>query len=382
MAPEPHAKEPVMQECITWVGIDAHAKSLQFAMREGGAWQEWQIANESKAIRRIAKKLVRQAPGEVRCCYEAGPTGYALKRELETAAPELVCEVIAPSLIPLKSGDRIKTDRRDARKLAEYLEAGLLTEVHPPTEQQEAVRDLTRCRRAMKGDLMRARHRLSKFLLRRGVRYSAGKKAWTQAYQKWLGTLEFAGINKVVFEQYLLAVEQLMERIAHIDCEVKGVSESEPYREVVGWLRCFRGVDMVAALTLIAEVHDFRRFDSPAQLMSYLGLTPSEYSSGESRRQGGITKTGNTHARRVLVEVSWHYRHRAAVGKALRERRSGKPPWAIATADKAQLRLCRRYQRLVARGKPSQKAVVAVARELVGFIWAVMRQGQRAAIAT
>jgi len=370
-----------MQECITWVGIDAHAKSLQFAMREGGAWREWQIANESKAIRRIAKKLVRQAPGEVRCCYEAGPTGYALKRELEAAAPELVCEVIAPSLIPVKSGDRIKTDRRDARKLAEYLEAGLLTVVHPPTAQEEAVRDLTRCRRAMKGDQMRARHRLSKFLLRRGVRYSAGKKAWTQAYHKWLGTLDFAGIDKVVFDQYLLAVEQLMERIAHIDRQMTEVSESEPYCEMVGWLRCFRGIDTVAALTLIAEVHDFRRFDSPGQLMSYLGLTPSEYSSGESRRQGGITKTGNTHARRILVEVSWHYRHRAGVGKGLRERRDGQPRWAIATADKAQLRLSRRYQRLVARGKPGQKAVIAVARELVGFIWAVMRGGQRVAIA-
>jgi transposase len=367
-----------MQEAITWVGIDAHKKLLQFAVMQDGQWQQWEVANESKAIRRVARKLVRQAPGEVRCCYEAGPTGYALKRELEAAAPKLVCEVIAPSLIPVKSGERVKTDRRDARKLVQYLAAGLLTEVHPPTQAEESVRDLTRCRRAMKSELMRARHRLSKLLLRRAIHYSAGKKAWTQAYHKWLSTLRFElAEDQFVFEQYLLAVEQVMERIAHIDLELQRVSETESYRTKVGWLRCFRGIDTVAALTLLAEVHDFRRFDSPLQLMSYLGLTPSEHSSGESRRQGAITKTGNTHARRVLVQVSWHYRHRAGVGKGLSARRVGQPPWAVVTADKAQQRLCRRYQRLVARGKPSQKAVIAVARELTGFIWAVMREGEQ-----
>jgi transposase len=365
-----------MDEPITWVGVDAHKKSLQFAVLTGEQWQEWEIANESKAIRRTARKIVRQAPGEVRCCYEAGPTGYALMREMEAAAPELVCEVVAPSLIPVKSGERVKTDRRDARKLAQYLSAGLLTEVHAPTEQDEAARDLTRCRRAMKSDLMRARHRLSKLLLRRGIHYSAGKKAWTQLYHKWLKTLRFEhSVDQVVFDQYLLAIEQLVERIEHIDRELKVVSESEPYREAVGWLRCFRGIDTVAAMTLLSEIHDFRRFESPLHLMSYLGLTPSEHSSGQSKRQGAITKTGNTYARRLLVEISWHYRHRAGVGKALAERRAGQPPWAIVTADKAQLRLCRRYQRLVARGKPPQKAAIAVARELVGFIWAVMREG-------
>ena len=365
-----------MEECITWVGIDAHKKSLHFAVLEGEKWQQWEVPNETKAIRRIARKLVRKAPSEVRCCYEAGPTGYALKREMEAAAPELICEVIAPSLIPTKSGDRVKTDRRDARKLAQYLAAGLLTEVHPPSLEEEAARDMTRCRRAMKGDLMRARHRLSKLLLRRGIHYVQGKKAWTQDYHRWLGTLKFElSADKFVFEQYLLAIEQLTERIEHLDSKLKELSESEAYREAVGWLRCFRGIDTTAAMTLITEIHDFRRFDSPRQLMSYLGLTPSESSSGESKRQGGITKTGNTHARRILTEVSWHYRHRAAVGKGLRARRDGQPPWAIAIADKAQLRLCSRYRRLVAREKPSQKAVIAVARELIGFIWAVMREG-------
>jgi len=367
-----------MEEVITWVGIDAHKKSLQFAVLKGGEFQQqFEIRNEAKAVRRVARKLIRQADGEVRCCYEAGPTGYALKRELEAAAPELVCEVIAPSLIPVKSGERIKTDRRDARKLAEYLSAGLLTQVHPPSEHEESVRDLTRCRRALKTDLLRARHRLSKLLLRRGIRYTAGKMAWTKKHQQWLGTLRFEhSVDQVVFDQYRLGIEQLLERIAHVDIELKRVSESEPYRDAVGRLRCFRGIDVVAAMTLVSEIHDFRRFDSPLQLMSYLGLTPGEHSSGESRRQGGITKTGNTHARRLLVEISWHYRHRASVGKGLRERRVGQPASAIATADKAQHRLCRRYQRLIERGKPSQKATVAVARELVGFIWAVMRESE------
>jgi transposase len=360
------------------VGIDAHKKSLQFAIFEAGKFREFEIANESKAIRRVARKLVKQAPGEVRCCYEAGPTGYALMRELEAAAPELVCEVIAPSLIPVKSGERVKTDRRDARKLAKYFEAGLLTEVHPPSREDESARDLTRCRRALKGDLMRARHRLSKWLLRRGVHYTQGKKQWTGMHHKWLRGLRFDhSVDQVVFDQYLLAIEQLLERLEHIDTELKKLSESDRYREPIGWLRCFRGIDTVAAMTILTEVHDFRRFDSPLQLMSYLGLTPSEHSSGESKRQGGITKTGNTYARRVLVEVCWHYRHRAGVGAGLRARRDGQPAWAIATADKAQQRLCKRYQSMLARGKPPQKAVVAIARELVGFIWGVMHEGEQ-----
>lgn len=365
-----------MEQSITWVGIDAHKKSLQFAVKCGEKWQEFEIANELKAIKRVARKLVKQAPGEIRCCYEAGPTGYSLKRELEAAAPELVCEVIAPSLIPVKSGERVKTDRRDARKLAQYLEAGLLTEVHPPSEEDEALRDLTRCRGAMKADLVRARHRLSKLLLRHGVRYTAGKKAWTGMYHKWLKTVRFEmRADQFVFDQYLLAIEQLQERIEHIEAELTRISQEDAYREPVGWLRCFKGVNTIAAITLLAEIHDFRRFESPRQLMSYLGLTPSERSSGESRKQGPITKTGNTHARRMLVEICWHYRHRISVGKGLRERREGQPPWAIAIADKAQLRLSSRYQRLVNQGKPTQKAAIAIARELVGFIWAVMREG-------
>jgi transposase len=366
-----------MVEAITWVGIDAHKKRLSFCVVRDSQRQEYEVPNEAAAVRRIARKLTRQASGEVRCCYEAGPCGYALKREMESAAPDLICEVVAPSLIPVKSGDRVKTDKRDARKLAQYLAAGLLTEVTPPSEEQEGVRDLTRCRRALKGDLMRSRHRLSKLLLRRGIRYTAGKKAWTTTYHKWLQGLRFDNsVDQIVLDQYRLGIEQLTERIAHVDAELQKVSQQDAYRDAVGWLRCFRGIDTVAAMTILAEVHDFQRFRTPLQLMAYLGLTPSENSSGDGDpKRGPITKTGNTHARRVLVEVSWHYRHRAGVGKKLAERRRGQPSWAIATADKAQLRLTRRYQRMVARGKPPQKAVVAVARELVGFIWATVLQG-------
>jgi len=365
-----------MVEAITWVGIDAHKKRLQFCVVHGREQQEFEVLNEPKTIGRVARKLTRQAPGEVRCCYEAGPCGYALKRQMESAAPDLICEVVAPSLIPVKSGDRVKTDKRDARKLAHYLAAGLLTEVSPPSEEQEGVRDLTRCRRALKGDLMRARHRLSKLLLRRGIHYTVGKKAWTTTYQKWVQGLTLENpVDRTVVDQYRLGIEQLTERIAAVDAELQKISQEDEYREAVGWLRCFRGIDTVAAMTILAEVHNFQRFSTPLQLMAYLGLTPSEDSSGDGKNRGPITKTGNTHVRRVLVEVSWHYRHRAGVGKRLAERRQGQPAWAIAKADKAQLRLTRRYQRMVARGKPAQKVVVAVARELVGFIWATVLQG-------
>ena len=196
-------------------------------------------------------------------------------------------------------------------------------------------------------------------------------------HHKWLRSLRWEhGVDRIVFDQYLLAIEQLLERLQHIDTELKKLSESEAYREPVGWLRCLRGIDTVAAMTIVCEVHDFRRFESPRQLMSYLGLTPSEHSSGTQQNKGGITKAGNSHARRMLIEVCWHYRHRAGVGAGLRARRDEQPGWAIAITDKAQLRLCRRYQRLVARGKPSQKAVTAIARELVGFVWALMRSGR------
>lgn len=363
-----------MSEGITWVGMDVHKKSINVAMllpdREKPV--EWQLINEPRTVRRLAKKLVREAPGEVRACYEAGPCGFVLQRELEATAP-LVCEVVAPSLIPVKPGERVKTNKRDARKLAEYLRSDLLTVVRPPSEAEEATRDLCRCRESVKEDLTRARHRLSKYLLRRNVFYSARGKSWTKKHRQWLRGLRFENAtDQVVFDEYLQAVEHREERLKGMDEQIVVASKKGPYREPVAYLRCFRGIDTITAMTVVAELHDFMRFNSPRQLMSYLGLVPSEYSTGDHQSRGSITKAGNSHVRRVLVEAAWHYRHRPGVGAALRKRREGQPEWVIRIADKAQQRLCRRYQRLTAKDKPKNKAVVAVARELSGFIWSVL----------
>jgi transposase len=355
--------------------MDAHKKAVNVAMLLPGAKQpvEWQVANEPAAIRRLAKKLVREAPGEVRCCYEAGPCGYALQRELE-ALDGIICDVVAPSLIPVKPGDRIKTDRKDARKLAELQRGDLLTVVHPPTADEESVRDLCRCREDAQEDLTRARQRMGKFLLRRGLIFTIGKKSWGKLHRQWLRGLTFEHTaDQAVFGDYLLAIEQLEERRLALEAKLTDLSQRDPYREPVAWLRCFRGVDTMTAITLIAELHDFRRFRSARELMAYLGLVPSEYSSGESRQRGAITKAGNRHARRVLVESAWHYRHPLKLGEDLRRRRQGQPARVIALADRAQQRLCRRFRYLVERGKPTPKVVVAIARELVGFLWGALQ---------
>lgn len=329
------------------------------------------MANEPAAVRRLAKKLQREAPGEVRCCYEAGPCVYALQRQLESAG--LICEVVAPSLIPVKPGERIKTDSRDAIKLAEMLRAGLLTEVHAPTEDEEAVRDRCRCREDAREDLTRARHRMSKFLLRRACTYGLTRKAWGKLHREWLRGLKFErAADQAIFDDYLLALEQLGERLPTLEAKLARIAEQEPYRESVAWLRCLRGIDTTTALSLVAELHDFRRFTSAPALMAYLGLVPSEHSSGQGRRQGAITKTGNGHVRRLLVETAWQYRHRPTVGPGLGQRRAGQPARVVALADRAQQRLCRRYARMVARGKPHNKIVVAIARELVGYLWAAL----------
>lgn len=362
-----------MANASTWVGLDAHKKDIVVAMLVAGRAEpvEWRVANEEEAIRRLVRKLRRLAPGEVACAYEAGPCGYALQRQL--VAKGVACQVVAPSLIPTKPGERVKTDRRDARKLAELLSAGLLTEVHPPTPEQEALRDLARCREDAKQDLMRARHRLGKMLLRRGVTFHAGRN-WTARHRRWLRDLRFEWeAEQVVFDDYLLAIELLEDRLRALDQKLEVLSQQEPYAEPVGRLRCFRGINTITATAIVAELHDFRRFRSARQLMAYLGLVPSERSSGETRRRGALTKAGNRHVRRLLIEAAWHYRHRPAVGLQLRRRRQGQPAAIIALADRAQQRLHRRYHRLVlGRGKPSQKAVAAVARELAGFLWAAL----------
>jgi len=364
-----------MSEDTTYVGLDAHQERIHAAILLPGASEavEESFANSPDGVHRFLRRLRKRAPGAIESCYEAGPLGYGLQRRLNTHE-DLHCVVIAPSLIPCKPGDRIKTDRRDARKLADALRAELLTAVHAPTPEQEAVRDLCRAREAAKADQKRVRHRLSKFLLRREIRWTAGKKAWTRAHLEWLrGRRLPHPADQVVLDDHLLALEQLDGRLAALDEQIEQVAAQALYAEPVGRLRCFRGVDTLTALSFVAELHDIRRFASPRALMAYLGLVPSESSSGGRHARGPITKAGNSRLRRLLIEAAWHYRHRPAVGYRLQQRRNGQPAAVVAIADRAQQRLHKRYRRLSERGKPQGKIVAAVARELTGFLWAALQ---------
>ena len=363
-----------------FVGMDVHKVAINVAVAVRGRREpevEWQVANEPRAVKKLVKKLKEMTGGAVSVAYEAGPCGYALQRQM--CGQGIDCIVVAPSLIPVKPGERVKTDRRDARKLAAMLQAGLLTEVHPPTPEDESVRDLTRAREDTKQDQMRARHRLAKMLLRHGFVFRSGKN-WTKRHGEWLGQIRFEdGVSQRVFDGYLLVAQQVEERLKRIDEQLDEVARSERYRERVGWLRCLRGVDTVTAMTLLAELHGFRRFTNPRELMSFLGLTPSEHSSSSRVRRGSITKAGNSHVRRILIEAAWHYRHRPSASAYMRRRRDGQPAKVLAIADRAQERLHHRYFKLKeGYKKPHNVAVVAVARELVGFIWAVLRHNEAA----
>lgn len=362
-----------MKEPSTFVGLDAHKDSISVALLRPGSRQsiEWKIVNEPKAVRRLARQLLGE--DRVSVCYEAGPGGYFLQRQL--AQEGISCVVIAPSLIPVKPGQPIKTDRRDARKLAELFRAGLLTEVHPPSEDEEAVRDLCRCRDDAQRDLTRARNRLNKFLLRRGRVYAVGRRpTWSQRYWSWLRAQSFErDADRVVYEDYLLTVQQADARVEALEREIERVSAGEPYRAPVAALRCFHGVDTVTALAVVAELHDPFRFPSARQLAAYLGLVPTEASSGGSRRQGGITGAGNRHLRRLLVEAAWHYRHKPIVGRALGIRRRGQPGEVIHLADRALRRLTLRHRRMTYQGKHPSVVTIAIARELAGHLWNALR---------
>ena len=367
---------------ITYVGLDAHKNSINVAMLlpRRKTPVEWKLGHDSRALKRLVRKLEREAPGKILCCYEAGPVGYGLKRTLEGLGKRIECAVIAPSLIPVRPGERIKTDRRDARKLAELHRGELLTEVHAPSREDEAVRDLVRCRDDAKEDIMRARHRLSKLLLRRGLRYTETRN-WTKKHKKWLLSIEWEHeADKAVFGDYLLSIESLEERLKTLDAKIAEMAETEPYKEPVAWLRCFRGIDTLSAMIIVAELHDFRRFNTPRALMAYLGLVPGERSSADKTRRGGITRAGNKLVRRTLIEAAWHYLHRPAVGVALRKRQEGQPAEVVAIARRSQIRLHRRFKWLIERNKKApNKAVVAVARELAGFIWAARLANAEAA---
>ena len=362
-----------MAESTTFVAFDQHAATTVAAVLLPGQRTPalHPMTSDLGELRRFVRRL--GAPATLRCCYEAGPCGFELQRAL--VADGVPCDVIAPALIPRRPGDRIKTDRRDAAHLAVLYRAGALTAVHIPTDQEEAARDLLRCREDIRADLLRARHRLSKFLLRHGRRFTGTKKAWSRRHEAWLRaqTWPIPALDQT-HRAYLRTVDEAVARLRAVEADLQALLDLEPLRARVTRLRCFRGIDDLTALTIATELGDPRRFGTAPATMAFVGLVPSEHSSGGKRAQGAITKTGNAHLRRVLVEAAWHYRHHPFVGRALRQRQFDAPADVVARSWTAQQRLHRKYARLAARGKPKQHVVTAVARELTGFVWAALTQ--------
>jgi transposase len=344
--------------------LDVHARSIRLAaVCADELLEERTLPYDEEAVVR----LLGRWPG-VRCCYEAGPTGFGLHRRLVERGID--CRVVAPGLVPQRPGDRVKTDPRDARKLARLLAGGLLEPIHVPSPEVEAARDLVRAREDARLDRMRDRQRLSKFCLRHGRLLPTS--AWTVIRRKWLGEQRFEhAAEQITFDSYLHAVDLVDARIAKLEQAIRETAVQGPWRELVARLRCLRGVDTLTALALVAEIGDFSRFRSAEELMAFVGLVPCEHSSGEHRRQGSITKVGNSHVRRLLVEAAWHARRRPKVGYDLARRQRGQDATVIERAWRCQQRLYQRWQRMAGRGKPQQKIVVACARELAGFVWAI-----------
>jgi transposase len=356
-----------MAKAKSLVGLDVHAARIVAAVldAETGQLTFFGLTGESEKAAGFCAGL----PRPVRVAYEAGPTGYGLAREL--AKRRVECVVAAPSKIPRASGDRVKTDRRDAELLVRLLLAGKLHAVRVPGAEEEALRDLVRAREQVRVDLMRSRHRLSKLLLRHGIRFEDGH-AWTERHRAWLNgiVLQWPAAQATLFD-IRGAIDALTHRRDALERQIVSTLPRSPWREQVGLLRCLRGVDTLTAVGLCAEVGDFQRFARAEQLMSYLGLVPSENTTGQQRRLGSITKSGSAHARRLLVEAAWHYRPRPNLGKTLTERQADQPPAAVAIAWTAQKRLHRTWTRLEARGKRRTIIAVAAARELAGFVWAI-----------
>lgn len=360
-----------------FVGLDVHKATVSVALAEGprgGEVRSFGVVRNSPG--EIGKMVERLAGSGRRLsfCYEAGPCGYSLYRQLTTLGQD--CAVVAPSLIPVRAGDRVKTDRRDAVMLAKLHRAGELTAVWVPDSAHEAMRDLIRARATAVRVLGKARQHLQGFLLRHGRVYS-GKKGWTLAYRRWLTTVRFDHpAQQVVLQDYVDAISDAETRVDRLTRQIEELVPQWSMAPVVAALQAMRGVGFVVAVTVTAEVGDFSRFDNPRQLMAYLGLVPSEHSSGPSVRRGGITKAGNALARRALVEGAWTYRMQARVSRKLHDRLEPLPQVVRDIAWKAQLRLCARYRRLVSLGKPRVVVTTAIAREMVGFLWAIARQVQ------
>ncbi len=358
-----------------FVGFDTsklrNAVAIADGVRGGEVRFLGEFENSAAATAKLVKKLAAKYQ-RLTFCYEAGPTGYGLYRQIKNLGPD--CIVVAPSLIPKKPGDRVKTNRRDALSLAKLLRAGELTAVWVPDRGHEAMRDLTRARETAMMDLRSKRQQVSAFLLRQGLHYSERKKTWTKTHMNWLASqkLEYAE-QRLVFEEMMLAVRQAQERLERLEQAIRVAVPDWSLAEVVTALMAMRGIDLISAATFLAEIGDLSRFQHPSELMGYLGLVPSEHSTGDKINRGPITKAGNRRARRMLVECAWSYQHPPRVGQEKQEKVAAAPRAAREIAWKAQCRLHGRYRALVRRGKLKTVAVTAVARELAGFIWAVNR---------
>lgn len=358
-----------------YVGLDVHKDSIVVSCAQTGTRKPRQlgtVAYSAKAVLDLLKTTNDGHFDDTIACYEAGPTGYGLQRKLNELG--LKCFVVAPAKVPQMPGDRVKTDRKDAAKLARYLRSGDLTEVHVPDEQTEAVRDLVRCREAAKRAEKKAKQHIRSFLLRHDRRFT-GKTAWSKAHLEWIRRQKFTHpASEAAFADYLHALRSAGERVERLTKAVGAHVEEWDLAPVVKALQAFRGVSLLTAATIVSEIGDMSRFKTAPQLMSYLGIVPSERSSGLRRIQGGITKTGNSRVRRVLVEAAWAYRFNARTSPELKRRQQGVSKEVRDIAWTAQARLCARYRRLQGRGKSSQVVITAIARELAGFLWAAAQQ--------
>jgi len=362
-----------MQHFTRYVGLDVHARTIQVAVAEGGSRADPQdhgvIANHPAALTKLAGRLT-DSGGALRFYYEAGPSGYGVYRHLRALG--YGCTVVAPSLMPRCPGARVKTDRRDARQLARLARSGDLTAVWVPEANHEAIRDLMRYRDDVRLAQRKWRQKLNAFLLRQGRCYDAGKTRWTLRHARWLEQQKFEPpLHQVVFQEYINAQAEATRRLAEIEAYLWQVLADWELRPLVEAMCALRGIDRVTAMTVVSELGDVTRFDHPRELMAFVGLTPSEHSSGERRRRGGITKAGNGYVRRVLTESAWSYRHPARQTRHMRRKCEPVDEVMASIAWKAQKRLCARYRRLARRGKPLNKINTAIARELLGFVWAV-----------
>jgi transposase len=358
-----------------FVGLDVHKDTISVAYAAGDVSAQPQFLGQIGARQSDIDKLLRQLRSRSRqlvLAYEAGPCGYVLHRYLTEKG--LDCRVVAPSLIPKKPGDRVKTDRRDAVELARLLRSGDLTPVYVPSVEDEAIRDVCRARDATRVTLKAAKLRLKSFLLRHGLNY-VGRADWNDAHRRYLAKVVCpTPAQQIVFQEAVRAVDEQVERLARLEQELLELLPKWRMHPVVEALQALRGVQWLVALTIVAELGDLTRFDNPRQLAAFVGLTPSEHTSGDKRRQGGITRTGNPRARRVLVEAAWAYRYPAKVSVHIQRRIDKLPKIAQDIGWKAQVRLCKRHRRLIARGKHANIVTTAIARELLAFMWAIAKE--------